>query len=148
MSVTIVVQGSIPAPGGSKTIGFGKNGKAFLRPASKKTAPWRADVAKAAAQQYSGPLLSGPVWMEYEFLFPRPKHHFGTGKNADKLKPNAPYWHTNVPDLTKIIRSTEDALIGIVLEDDKYSCSRSEEKRYCDTGEQPGVIITIAPLEA
>lgn len=147
MSVTITVKGSVPAPGGSKTMGFRKDGSAFFRPASKKTTPWRKDVAKAAAQQYSGPLLAGPVWMEYTFLFPRPKHHYGTGKNAATLKAKAPYWHTIKPDLTKIIRSTEDALTGIVLQDDCLVCSRNEEKRYCAEGEQPGVIITIAPLE-
>lgn len=145
--ITIVVHG-IPRPGGGKIAGFNRRtGKMFVRPDNPRTAPWRADVAAAAAQQYSGPLLTGPVLMVYDFIFPRPKSHYGTGKNANVLKPSAPRFHTIKPDLTKIIRSTEDALTGIVYKDDSQVCTRDEVKRYCEVDERPGVIITLYEIQ-
>jgi Holliday junction resolvase RusA-like endonuclease len=140
MVIRIDVDGMVPVPGGSKTPGQAKSGRLFVRAANKNTPIWMAFVAKAARAQYTGPLMSGPVFSEYEFRFPRPKHHFQ--KNGE-LKPDAPYWHTNTPDMTKVIRSTEDALTGIVWEDDKTSCNRGERKVYCKPGQQPGVTIYI-----
>ncbi|MCA9817082.1 MAG: RusA family crossover junction endodeoxyribonuclease [Cyanobacteria bacterium HKST-UBA01] len=144
---TIVVRG-IPRPGGGKIGGYNKQtGKTFVRPDNPRTKFWRQDVVAAAAAQYKGPLLLGPVRMQYIFVFPRPKSHYGTGKNADKLKVNAPYWHTTKPDLTKIIRSTEDALTGIVYKDDSQVCDRDERKIYLTSlNDKPGVVISIEEL--
>lgn len=132
-----------PRPGGSKTPGRAKNGRLFVRDANPNTAIWRAEVSKAAKQQYSCELLSGAIEMFYEFRFERPKHHF---KRNGELKPTAPVWHTNTPDLTKIIRSTEDALIGLVYKDDSYVAKRADCKRYCNGQEQPGVTIAFFEL--
>lgn len=145
---TITVFG-IPQPQGSKIAGFNrKTGKSFVRDDNENLKPWRRSVALAAAQQYAGPLLTGAIWIEFEFLFPRPKYHFGTGKNANTLKASAPYWHTVKPDLMKICRSTEDSMTGIVYTDDSQHCAGNAQKRYCNEGEHPGVIITIRSLEA
>jgi Holliday junction resolvase RusA-like endonuclease len=140
--ITIEVVG-IPRPGGSKTPGQTKTGKLFVRPANPLTKVWREEVDVAARQQYSGRLLDGPIEMVYEFRFPRPKRHFGTGKNSQILKATAPLWHTGKPDLTKIIRSTEDSLTGVVWTDDSRVCKRFEKKRYCHLGELPGVHLKI-----
>ena len=145
--IHIVVLG-IPRPGGGKIAGFNrKTGKGFVRPDNPNTAVWRSDVMAAASLQYSGPLLTGPIGMIYDFRFPRPANHFGTGQNADKLKASAPAWHTIKPDLTKIIRSTEDALTGIVWRDDSQVCDRAERKRYCQAGERPGCTISIYEIQ-
>ncbi|MBX9687372.1 MAG: RusA family crossover junction endodeoxyribonuclease [Candidatus Obscuribacterales bacterium] len=133
----------IARPGGSKTPGMTKAGRLFVRPANPKTAEWMDEVRKAAVKQYAGPLLSGPIEMHFDFRFPRPKKHFTKG---GLLKPNAPEWHTNKPDLTKIIRSTEDALTNIVWKDDSLVCKRSEEKRYCSLTEFPGVLMVIREI--
>jgi Holliday junction resolvase RusA-like endonuclease len=131
----------IPRPGGGKIGGFNRNtGKGFVRPDNPNTAIWRSDVQGAALRRYSGPLLIGPISMIYEFRFPRPKHHYKA--NGD-LKPNAPSLHINKPDMTKIIRSTEDALTGIVWKDDSQVCKRSELKRYVNPGELPGCTMHI-----
>jgi Holliday junction resolvase RusA-like endonuclease len=145
MSIVIEVFG-IAQPGGSKVAGITKKGRLFVRPDNPKSSSWRADVAKAAKKQYSGPLLDGPIEMTYEFRFPRPKRHFGTGKNSTVLKANAEHWHVTKPDLTKIIRSTEDALNGIVWTDDSKVCKRRELKRYVREDEEPGVRISIVGL--
>lgn len=131
----------LPRPGGGKIGGFNRNtGKSFVRPDNPNTAVWRSDVMVAAHAQYQGDLLTGPIRMEYDFRFPRPKYHFR--KNGE-LKPNAPIWHTTKPDLTKVIRSTEDALTGIVWRDDSLVCTRREDKRYCNANEVPGCTMTI-----
>ena len=139
MAIQIVVEGT-PRPGGSKTPGISKSGKLFVRDANPLTAVWKAEVADAANVQYWGELLAGPVSCRFHFRFARPKHHF---RKNGKLRPDAPYFHTITPDLDKIVRSTSDALTGIVWTDDALVCSRAEEKRYCNPGEKPGATITI-----
>jgi len=76
---------------------------------------------------------------------PRPKYHFGTGRNAGKLKDNAVYWCETTPDALKLTRSTEDALTGIAWKDDKQVVDLHVKKIY---GERPGAIIRIIPLIA
>jgi|SRR5579875_860519 len=145
-SIRIEVLG-IPRPGGGKIAGFNKRtGKSFVRPDNPNTAVWRSDVQAAAIQQYKGPLLAGAISMAYTFRFPRPKNHFRRGKNSHLMREDAPVWHTGTPDLTKIIRSTEDALTGIVWRDDSQVCLRTESKRYCREDERPGVTIDIEEL--
>lgn len=142
--ITIEVIG-IPRPGGGKIAGIGKkSGKLFVRPDNPRTAYWRADVQNAAQAQYKEDLIDAPIIMSYDFRFPRPANHFGTGKNKSKLKSYAPGGHISKPDLTKIIRSTEDALTGIVWRDDSLVWNRSEVKRYCEPNEKPGVTIKIS----
>ncbi|MBS2008236.1 MAG: RusA family crossover junction endodeoxyribonuclease [Cyanobacteria bacterium SZAS TMP-1] len=131
----------LPRPGGSKIPGLRKDGTLFVRPASKHTSTWMGQVEDAAVEQMTGELLCGAIEMFYEFRFPRPKKHF-RGK-SETLRADAPIWHTNKPDLTKIIRSTEDALTGIVWKDDSKVCKRAESKRYCNGNEKPGVTMTI-----
>jgi Holliday junction resolvase RusA-like endonuclease len=143
MSIVIEVRG-IPRPGGGKIGGFNrKTGRTFVRPDNPRTAPWRADVVSAAALVHKGPLLTEPITMTYEFVFPRPRVHFGTGKNIDVLKSFAPKHHAIKPDLTKIIRSTEDALTGVIWKDDSQVYNRCAIKRYCEPDECPGVKMTI-----
>lgn len=139
--ITITVIG-IPRPGGGKIAGIGKKtGKLFVRPDNPNTKYWRADVQQAANQQYKGTLMTGPIVMSYDFRFPRPKSHYRTGKNSAILKANAPGGHIVKPDLTKVIRSTEDALTGIIWRDDCQVWDRTERKRYCEPDEKPGVTI-------
>lgn len=136
----------IPAPGGSKK-GFIVRGRVVMAPDCKRTKPWMSLVAETARRQYNGPLLDGPICMSYEFVFPRPKSHFRTGKLSHILRDDAPKWHTSKPDLTKIIRSTEDALSGVVWKDDCRVCKRTDDtKRYANPGEQPGVHMLISEL--
>lgn len=133
----------VPQPGGSKK-GFvvrtktGKTRVAIVEDA-KHNAPWRAKVALAAAEHFTAP-LTGPLEAEFLFTMPRPKHHFGTGRRAEILKPNAPTGHTGTPDITKLIRSTEDALKGIAWVDDCQIVVQSASKLY---GDVPGCWIMV-----
>lgn len=114
----------LPAPQGSKKyVGHrfsNKYGKELpvLVESSKKVDPWRRNVAKAAMTARPLELFDGPLVADMVFSMPRPKGHFGTGRNAGSLRPSAPLVPFVMPDLSKLARSTEDALKGIVWRDD------------------------------
>ena len=137
--ITIEVPG-LPAPGGSKRV-FVRNGKPIVTDDAKRNGDWKSVVACAARQQYDGEPLAGPVSVRVVFKMPRPKGHYGTGRNADKLKPSAPTYHTQKPDATKLWRSTEDALSGLLWKDDAVIVSQLVDK--CWTTGQAGARITI-----
>lgn len=146
MNLIITVRAT-PRPGGSKIAGFNHTtGKSFVRPANKHTATWRQDVRNAALLAYRGQPEAGAMEARYVFLFNRPASHFGTGKNKNTLKASAPQFHTKKPDLTKLIRSTEDALTGIIWVDDSQVCRRTDEKKYISDSEFEGVVVTIRSI--
>ena len=81
-------------------------------------APWRAD-AIAVMHDPSRKPVTAPVSVRVEFVYPRPRSHFGTGKNADVLKPSAPTYKTSAPDTDKLCRAVGDALeqAGVIRSD-------------------------------
>ena len=117
--------------------------------ASRHVGQWRNDVMSAAAAAHRGAPITGPVKLEIVFLFPRPKSHFGTGRNADKLKASAPVHCISRAhgDTSKLIRSTEDAISASsgypVIEDDSQVVKLSCEKRYVTGTEGCGAIIRV-----
>jgi crossover junction endodeoxyribonuclease RusA len=104
----------IPAPQGSKTrTRFG------VREDNKRTAPWRATVAAEAFTVWHGKQpIDSPVEVDALFVFPRPKSHYRTGRNAHLLKDTAPAWCSTKPDADKLARAIGDALTGVLLRDD------------------------------
>lgn len=97
----IVVYGT-PAPQGSKKfVGLAKSGRGILAESSKKVRPWRQDVKAAALEVRNG---AGPidaaVRVRMVFTMPKPA-------SAPKRKQTYP---CKMPDLSKLARSTEDAL--------------------------------------
>jgi Holliday junction resolvase RusA-like endonuclease len=145
MAITFFVAG-VPAPGGSKTGIYIPNLKrVVMTPASKKTKPWMGLVAASAKEAYSGPLLTRPIWLSIEFRFCRPKGHYGTGKNAGTLKSSAPKHCLVKPDRTKCLRSTEDALVGIIFRDDSQVVSGPTTKVYVER--DCGAMITIMEIK-
>jgi len=104
-SLTITAYG-IPGPQGSKAFKGtfkGKDGRthAKLVESSKKVKPWREDVKAAAEVVRAGrPPLDGPLRLHMVFTLPKPK-------SAPKTRKT---WPMRTPDLSKLARSTEDAL--------------------------------------
>lgn len=141
-TVTFFVPG-IPQPGGSKK-GFavrtpsGKTRIAIVEDA-KHNAPWRAVVSLAAREHFASP-LAGPLVVSFTFMMPRPKSHYGTGRNASTLRSTAPSVHTGKPDALKLARSTEDALTGIAWMDD---CQTVDLRTWKVYAEKPGCWVTI-----
>ena len=76
---------------------------------SKKVGPWRNAVRTETQSVITVP-FDGPVKVEVSFYLPRPKSHYGTGRNAGVLKESALRYPTGVPDIDKLCRSTLDVL--------------------------------------
>jgi crossover junction endodeoxyribonuclease RusA len=141
MNLSFFVPG-IPATAGSKSAFLNKKtGKIMVTPANKKQKPWMSHVKACALDSYAGEPTLKPVTLELTFKMPRPKAHYGTGKNSDKLKDSAMFLHTKKPDLTKMLRAVEDALTGIVWKDDSQVCQFYCCKHY--TEKTPGVEVNI-----
>lgn len=77
------------------------------------------------------PIISS-ISIVMEFYMPRPKAHFGTGKNAGKLKNNAPFRHCKAPDLDNLTKFVLDALNKIYWKDDRQIYSIRAKKMYND----------------
>jgi crossover junction endodeoxyribonuclease RusA len=110
MTLTFSIIGT-PAPQGSKT----RNRYGAVYESSPKVKPWRQDVQAAAVQAIcdadSDPRFpTGPVIVGIRFRLPRPKGHYGTGRNAGQLRPSAPKVPDVKPDLDKLVRSTLDGM--------------------------------------
>lgn len=116
--VTLNVPG-IPIPQGSKNIFNGR----LVETNANKLRIWRKAIGVAATNHHQGEPIDRPVHMTVEFRFPRPKHHFGTGKNALVIKEKAPTQYTAKPDLDKLIRAVGDALTqaGIIRDDSRIT---------------------------
>lgn len=144
MELNFFVPG-IPATAGSKT-GFynKKSGRVIMAPANKRQKPWMSHVQATALEYYDDSPVTDPIRMELVFCMPRPKSHFGTGKNQDVLKDTAPEYHTKKPDLTKLLRAVEDALTGIIWRDDSQVIINKCSKQYVDT--TPGVQVRIKTI--
>lgn len=151
--LTVVVQG-IPAPQGSKR----HLGRGVMVESSKKVKPWR-EAVKYAALDVTGHApgwvpLDGPLAVSMIFTFTRPKGHFGTGRNAGVVKPSAPARPAVMPDLSKLARSTEDAMTGVVWRDDALAVEYVRLGKWyagtdaADVLDVPGCVIRVWPLEA
>lgn len=159
MEITFVVIGC-PQQVGSKTAMAlrGRGGALITRPngspviamtdSNKKSKGWMQATreAAAAACPEGFELLRGPIRVEVEFRFARPKSHFRTGKRAGELKDNAPYWHTGTPDEDKLCRALGDSLTGVVIADDKQICVWDASKIYT-TGHE-GMTVAVSELPA
>lgn len=102
---TVIEVNGSPAPQGSKS--RGRHGGMFET--SKKVGPWRNAVRTETQSVITVP-FDGPVKVEVSFYLPRPKSHYGTGRNAGVLKTTALRYPTGVPDIDKLCRSTLDGL--------------------------------------
>lgn len=142
--ITFFVSG-VPRPGGSKDYkGPDRHGRARLVDSSGAAGmSWRENVAATARSKYMGPLLEGPLEMGLRFWMPRPKAHYSS---KGILRPGVPIFHTNTPDATKLTRSAEDALKGIIWKDDCQIVIQSAMKLYTNS-KNSGVFIMIAKAD-
>ena len=53
-----------------------------------------------------------------------------------------------IGDIEKLVRSTNDALNGILFDDDRQVVSLIATKRYCENDELSGAIITLTALNS
>lgn len=122
-----------PQPQGSKTIVQRKGRRPIMREDNPGTKPWRARVEAAALEAMNGePPRAGPLRLTATFVFRRPAGHWGTGRNAGKLKASSPLYVRTRPDVDKLLRAIGDSLVGIVCRDDAQLVVVHAEKHYGD----------------
>jgi len=138
----------VPKSGGSKYATTHKHtGRVVVMESMpKENRQWRDSVICAARQAYDGPLLEGPLVLTITFYMPRPKGHYGTGKNAGRLKDSAPIAPITRPDASKLTRSTEDSLTFVLWKDDAQIVDQHVSKRYAGglVHPSPGAVIEVA----
>jgi crossover junction endodeoxyribonuclease RusA len=115
-------------------------GHAILVESSKAVRPWRQDVKAAAIDSMggAGKGVAGPVRVRMTFTMPKPK-------SAPKRRKT---WPCRTPDLSKLVRSTEDALTQAgAWEDDARVVWLMAAKVYPGEGPDalavPGAVIEI-----
>lgn len=135
-----------PGPQGSKR----HVGKGIMVESSAKVKPWRQDVRAAvleATELATWQQPAGAVAVAVTFYLPRPKGHYGTGRNADTLRPSAPELPAVKPDVDKLVRSTLDAITESgAIRDDAQVADLASHKRYCKAGEPAGAFIELQTL--
>jgi crossover junction endodeoxyribonuclease RusA len=128
----------VPQPQGSKRLFKGN----LVEGNDRTLRPWRGLIAGEARAAYQGRGFEptrDAVAVILGFMFPRPKSHFGTGRNAHELKSSAPAYKSTKPDVDKLARAVLDALTGIVYVDDAQVADLVVWKDYGP----PGVSIRV-----
>lgn len=138
----VVVIG-MPGPQGSKSAFRNPaTGRIQQKESSAKVKPWRQDVAAAAVDVLPAgwQLLDGALHVDMTFTLPKPS-------GAPKTRTTYPRTR---PDVSKLARSTEDALSKVVWTDDARIVELCLAKRYPNEGRDalpwPGAVITIWPV--
>jgi crossover junction endodeoxyribonuclease RusA len=140
--IVIYVSGT-PAPQGSKVF-YPKGG---MRESSKAVGPWR----EAVRTETQGAMIKAdtlpftePVKVQLNFIMPRPKGHYRTGRNAHLLRDGAPPWPAGKPDADKLARAVLDGLTdGGAWKDDSQVIVLSVYKTYASGTYRPGCIIVV-----
>ena len=100
---------------------------AVLLPTTNILGSWRSDVASAAHRAKPEDWdIYAAVSLRCEFVFPRPLSHYGTGKNAGKLKDSAPVHYTKTPDVDKLVRGVADSSVTLL----PVFCSTTTPNRF------------------
>lgn len=102
----------------------------------KKTFLWKAIAANKPIKPFST-----AIKVKIMFYMPRPKSHYGTGKNSGTLKKNAPTFHIKKPDIDNLVKFVLDALNGAYWVDDTIVSTLMCRKIYTDG--TPKTIINI-----
>ena len=130
--VAFTVHG-LPKPQGSKVVR--RHGdREWTQESSKALPDWRRAVAGRAGDAMEGrPVLDQALALDVRFYMPRPKGHYGSGRNAHRLKDSAPIVPRTMPDLDKLVRAVCDAMTGVVWRSDADVVTIRAWKRYADS---------------
>lgn len=141
-SVEFTVEG-LPGTKGSHTA-YRRGNRVVLVNACKHEKSWAALVSEAANVAMGKDLLPAfvkcPVSLVVTFRLPRPGKFVQVDLRHHKRKNG---------DLSKLVRSLEDALIGIVVQDDSQFDIEFAQKQYVSDGNELGATVRVqrAPIE-
>ena len=126
----------------------GKDGKSFTRNVNVQQTEEGRFLWEVLTQWDNKPALTGALKLECEFVFERPKSHFGTGRNAGKLKASSPLLCDKVSsDCDNIEKFCMDSLNRYVYVDDRQIVKLSSEKRWAEDGEIASVVLIFTELD-
>jgi Holliday junction resolvase RusA-like endonuclease len=139
-SLTFCVWGH-PEPAGSKRAlpRKGAPGQFVVIDDNPKSKSWKRVVATMGAHfrdRAHYPIIEQAVGIRVTFLRERPKYHF---RANGALRPEAPDYPDTKPDTTKLLRGVEDALTGVLWNDDAQIVDQHVYKRW---SAREGVEIT------
>lgn len=106
---------------------------------------WKGQVALAAKDKRPQEPWDGPIEMILEFRFPRPKWHYGTGKNSGAVKWSSPMYVTGKPDSDNLAKAVLDAMTQLGFWRDDAQVARISIVKYYTTF-QPGCDILLGKL--
>lgn len=129
---------AIPVPQPRPRATIRGNHAAVYHPKNTPVEDFKATCRLAASEAYSGPPLDGPLRLDVEFVFPRPKAMFW------KTKPMPRVWHTKKPDRDNVDKSLMDALSGLLWHDDSQVCDGRIQKWTAAGDEQPHARLVLS----
>lgn len=147
-----------PVPQGSKTAFINKKtGRPVIVDKDMRLPEWRMKVTAYCRDAMNSPVPGGiatipsgtPVGVRIDFVMDRPQAHYGTGKNADKVKPSAPKYPASMPDLDKLLRAIFDALTDAQVWSDDGQVVWCQTAKYYAGADWPsgqGVHITLGVM--
>lgn len=97
---------------------------------------------------FTMPPPDAPLVVEAVIHRQRGAGHYGSGRNADKLKDSAPAYPATRPDLTKLWRGEEDHLTEALWPDDSRVVRFLVDERYVDKWAKPFTLIRLWQLPA
>lgn len=90
--------------------------------------------------------FDGDLEIKVGAYLPRPKSHFGTGKNAGQLRDSARAYPGVKPDLDNLLKLVVDALNGLAFIDDGQIVLATAYKQYADLTLGPGWSIVVKEI--
>jgi len=144
--VRVTVVGKAKPAGSKRAFKNRHTGNVHIVDANKDSMSWKQDVAQAclhACCEQGWTAEHDPLLVEISFFQARPKTHYGTGKNSERVKDSAPAWPTSRPDVDKLSRAVLDGMTGVVFRDDAQIVAKTVVKRY---GEPERAEIFVEPL--
>lgn len=139
-SVTAFIPGHPEQQGSKRHVGHG-----VMIEDNPRLKSWRRDAILCLLSAAEGFKFGRvPIEVTATFRYARPKSHYGTGRNSDRLKPSAPSYKTSPSDCDKLCRALGDAATQSgLIPDDAFIVRWVATKGY---GDEPGVTVTFKAL--
>lgn len=116
---------------------------AYYRDPKKKLKIWKTNIQVEAEVHPCWP-KDVSLSLQLAFYMPRPKADFNA---KGEVKDRAPKWHTKKPDVDNLVKAVQDALEGILWENDSQISILVAKKLWDDTGNTPGMDLIAKEVE-
>lgn len=128
----------IPKPKGRPR--FSKKGFAYTPSSTKKA---ERDMAVLISDQLKGKMpIDTAIRLEMDVYMPRPKSHYGSGKNSDNIKDSSPKFPITKPDIDNLEKAFCDAAEGLLWTNDSRIVQKTTNLWYADD-RAPGYDIFV-----